>query len=100
MAKGKKDKTENTNDGNSQAGDDAVSITDDVRGAEYYHGLIPRMDAEPLLKREGDFLLRKTEHSPGRKNDASLIQTSSTTPSPIDAKLRRILRTYPKAVFK
>ncbi|VDL67876.1 unnamed protein product [Nippostrongylus brasiliensis] len=23
------------------------------------------MDAEPLLKREGDFLLRKTEHSPG-----------------------------------
>ncbi|VDO91910.1 unnamed protein product [Heligmosomoides polygyrus] len=49
----------------SQGGDDAVSITDDVRGAEYYHGLIPRMDAEPLLKREGDFLLRKTEHSPG-----------------------------------
>ncbi|KAK6047783.1 hypothetical protein COOONC_14713 [Cooperia oncophora] len=65
MTKGKKDKTENTNDGNSQAGDDAVSITDDVRGAEYYHGLIPRMDAEPLLKKEGDFLLRKTEHSPG-----------------------------------
>ncbi|KAK5974191.1 SH2 domain-containing protein [Trichostrongylus colubriformis] len=58
-------KGDNTNEGNSQAGDDAVSITDDVRGAEYYHGLIPRMDAEPLLKKEGDFLLRKTEHSPG-----------------------------------
>lgn len=45
--------------------DDAVSITDDVRGAEYYHGLIPRVDIEPLLKKEGDFLLRKTELSPG-----------------------------------
>ncbi|RCN25748.1 hypothetical protein ANCCAN_28537 [Ancylostoma caninum] len=64
MAKGKK-KEENTNDDRQTSQDDAVSITDDVRGAEYYHGLIPRMDAEPLLKKEGDFLLRKTEHSPG-----------------------------------
>ncbi|VDK75613.1 unnamed protein product [Litomosoides sigmodontis] len=46
-------------------GDDSVSITDDVKGADYYHGLIPRTDIEPLLKKEGDFLLRKTELTPG-----------------------------------
>lgn len=45
--------------------DDDVSITDDVRGADYYHGLIPKTDVEPLLKKEGDFLLRKTELKPG-----------------------------------
>ncbi|VDK49612.1 unnamed protein product [Anisakis simplex] len=44
--------------------DDDVSITDDVRGADYYHGLIPKTDVEPLLKKEGDFLLRKTELKP------------------------------------
>lgn len=42
-----------------------MSITDDVKGADYYHGLIPRTDIEPLLKKEGDFLLRKTELTPG-----------------------------------
>ena len=42
--------------------DDEVSITDDVRGADYYHGLVPRMDIEPLLKKDGDFLLRKTDN--------------------------------------
>ncbi|CAJ0563216.1 unnamed protein product, partial [Mesorhabditis spiculigera] len=47
------------------ANDDTSSITDDVRGAEYYHGLVPRTDVEPLLKKDGDFLLRKTEHTPG-----------------------------------
>ncbi|XGW23359.1 hypothetical protein V3C99_005529 [Haemonchus contortus] len=62
MSKNKKDAKD---EGTNSRSDDAVSITDDVRGAEYYHGLIPRMDAEPLLKKEGDFLLRKTEHSPG-----------------------------------
>ncbi|MCP9257350.1 Tyrosine-protein kinase [Dirofilaria immitis] len=46
-------------------GEDSVSITDDVKGADYYHGLIPRTDIEPLLKKEGDFLLRKTELTPG-----------------------------------
>ncbi|CAJ0565136.1 unnamed protein product, partial [Mesorhabditis spiculigera] len=49
----------------NQANDDTSSITDDVRGAEYYHGLVPRTDVEPLLKKDGDFLLRKTEHTPG-----------------------------------
>ncbi|KAI6200030.1 Tyrosine-protein kinase [Aphelenchoides besseyi] len=38
-----------------------LSITDDVKRADYYHGLVPRADIEPLLKKEGDFLLRKTE---------------------------------------
>ncbi|VDO41907.1 unnamed protein product [Haemonchus placei] len=70
MSKNKKDAKDEGDDTNdtvqtNSRSDDAVSITDDVRGAEYYHGLIPRMDAEPLLKKEGDFLLRKTEHSPG-----------------------------------
>ncbi|KAI6218678.1 SH2 domain-containing protein [Aphelenchoides fujianensis] len=46
--------------------DDQMSITDDIRGAEYYHGLVPRIDVEPLLTKEGDFLLRKTEHTPGK----------------------------------
>ncbi|CAB3403106.1 unnamed protein product [Caenorhabditis bovis] len=46
--------------------DEAPSVTDDIRGAEYYHGLVPRQDAEAILKREGDFLLRKTEQTPGK----------------------------------
>ncbi|KAK0405641.1 hypothetical protein QR680_018107 [Steinernema hermaphroditum] len=41
--------------------EDEVSITEDVRGAEYYHGLVPKADVEPLMKTDGDFLLRKTE---------------------------------------
>uniref|UniRef100_A0A1I8AHT1 Tyrosine-protein kinase n=1 Tax=Steinernema glaseri TaxID=37863 RepID=A0A1I8AHT1_9BILA len=41
--------------------EDEVSITEDVRGAEYYHGLVPKADVEPLMKNDGDFLLRKTE---------------------------------------
>ncbi|KAI6197361.1 hypothetical protein M3Y94_01214900 [Aphelenchoides besseyi] len=45
--------------------EDQLSITDDIRGAEYYHGLVPRADIEPLLRKEGDFLVRKTEHTPG-----------------------------------
>ncbi|PAV81767.1 hypothetical protein WR25_17509 [Diploscapter pachys] len=44
---------------------DRPSITGDIRGADYYHGLIPRSDVEPLLKKDGDFLLRKTEAKPG-----------------------------------
>ena len=41
--------------------DDTSSITDDVRDSEYYHGLLPKEDIEPLLKEEGDYILRKTE---------------------------------------
>lgn len=41
--------------------EDEHSITDDVRGANYYHGLLPRVDIEPLLKKDGDFIVRKTE---------------------------------------
>jgi len=60
MSKQQKDGTTEENDD-----DEPVSITEDIRGAEYYHGLIPRVDIEPLLRKEGDFLLRKTEHNPG-----------------------------------
>ncbi|GMT04929.1 hypothetical protein PENTCL1PPCAC_27103, partial [Pristionchus entomophagus] len=45
--------------------EDEGSVTDEVRNADYYHGLIPKTDAEALLKKDGDFLLRKTEHSSG-----------------------------------
>ncbi|GMT28245.1 hypothetical protein PFISCL1PPCAC_19542 [Pristionchus fissidentatus] len=45
--------------------DDEGSITDDIRNADFYHGLIPKTDAEALLKKEGDFVLRKTEHNTG-----------------------------------
>ncbi|GMR53067.1 hypothetical protein PMAYCL1PPCAC_23262 [Pristionchus mayeri] len=45
--------------------DDEGSITDDIRNADFYHGLIPKTDAEALLKKEGDFILRKTEHNSG-----------------------------------
>jgi serine/threonine protein kinase len=41
--------------------EDPKSITDDVRDAQYYHGLVPRADVEPLLRKDGEFLLRKTE---------------------------------------
>uniref|UniRef100_A0AC35FJP5 Tyrosine-protein kinase n=1 Tax=Panagrolaimus sp. PS1159 TaxID=55785 RepID=A0AC35FJP5_9BILA len=64
--KSKKDDTKEgkpKKEGNSiTQNDDEVSITDDVRGADYYHGLVPRLDVEPLLKKEGDFLLRKTDN--------------------------------------
>lgn len=43
-----------------------ASVTDDIRSAEYYHGMVPRQDAEGFLKREGDFLVRKTEQMPGK----------------------------------
>jgi hypothetical protein len=42
-----------------------LPITDYVRDVSFYQGLIPRSDIEPLLKKDGDFLLRKTEHTPG-----------------------------------
>ncbi|KHJ86553.1 hypothetical protein OESDEN_13690 [Oesophagostomum dentatum] len=71
----KKEKEKDNSSDRQNSQDDAVSITDDVRGAEYYHGLIPRMDAEPLLKKEGDFLLRKTEHSPGQSVKAETTFT-------------------------
>uniref|UniRef100_A0A7E4VEJ9 Tyrosine-protein kinase n=1 Tax=Panagrellus redivivus TaxID=6233 RepID=A0A7E4VEJ9_PANRE len=37
------------------------TIGETVRRASFYHGLMPRHDIEPLLKKDGDFLLRKTE---------------------------------------
>ncbi|GMR42020.1 hypothetical protein PMAYCL1PPCAC_12215, partial [Pristionchus mayeri] len=45
--------------------DDEGSITDDIRNSYFYHGLIPKTDAEALLKNEGDFIVRKTEHNSG-----------------------------------
>ncbi|CAD6187957.1 unnamed protein product [Caenorhabditis auriculariae] len=58
---------------------DDASITDDVRGAEYYHGLIPRLDAEQVLRREGDFLLRKTEATQGVVVLALSVRISADT---------------------
>ncbi|GMT00370.1 hypothetical protein PENTCL1PPCAC_22544, partial [Pristionchus entomophagus] len=41
------------------------SITDLFRHEQFYHGIIMKTDAEALLKKEGDFVLRKTEHYSG-----------------------------------
>jgi len=41
--------------------EDDHSITDDMRTANYYHGMLPRIDIEPLLLKDGDFIVRKTE---------------------------------------
>uniref|UniRef100_A0A914XZR7 Tyrosine-protein kinase n=1 Tax=Panagrolaimus superbus TaxID=310955 RepID=A0A914XZR7_9BILA len=66
MAKGKKDDTkegkEKKDGGTLTNEDDEVSITDHVRAEDYYHGLMPKVDIEPLLKKDGDFLLRKTDN--------------------------------------
>lgn len=40
---------------------DEISITDDVRDTDYYHGLVSKIDVLPYLKKNGDFLLRKTD---------------------------------------
>lgn len=40
---------------------DDISITEGMGKTEYYHGMLPRVDIEPLLKEDGDFILRKTE---------------------------------------
>jgi len=47
------------------ASEGKASVLDDIQSADFYHGLISRVDIEPLLRKEGDFLLRKTEHKPG-----------------------------------
>uniref|UniRef100_A0A914XZR2 Tyrosine-protein kinase n=1 Tax=Panagrolaimus superbus TaxID=310955 RepID=A0A914XZR2_9BILA len=73
MAKGKKDDTKEGKEKKDDTKedkdkktitqqDDEVSVTEGVRDADYYHGLVPRIDIEPLLKKDGDFLLRKTDN--------------------------------------
>uniref|UniRef100_A0AC34GFP4 SH2 domain-containing protein n=1 Tax=Panagrolaimus sp. ES5 TaxID=591445 RepID=A0AC34GFP4_9BILA len=42
--------------------DNELSVTEDVRDADYYHGLVPKIDIELLMKKDGDFLLRKTNN--------------------------------------
>ncbi|XP_067829125.1 breast cancer anti-estrogen resistance protein 3 homolog [Heptranchias perlo] len=39
--------------------------TDDLRGHAWYHGPIPRQEAEVLIERDGDFLIRESRSSPG-----------------------------------
>ncbi|ULU12686.1 hypothetical protein L3Y34_015736 [Caenorhabditis briggsae] len=63
----KKNKKESSQMGTAEkSSNNDASVTDDIRGAEYYHGMVPRQDAEGFLKREGDFLVRKTEQTPGK----------------------------------
>ncbi|CAD5235480.1 unnamed protein product [Bursaphelenchus xylophilus] len=45
----------------TEPADLAVDMVERVRSLSYYHGLLGRHDVEPLLKAEGDFLLRKSE---------------------------------------
>lgn len=40
---------------------DPPSISNDTRLRSYYHGLLPRGDIDPLLEKDGQFLVRKTE---------------------------------------
>jgi hypothetical protein len=60
-------KTPREKEGNNTTEDNEaeVSISECVKASDYYFGLIPKADIEPLLKREGDFIARKTEHTPG-----------------------------------
>ncbi|XP_067877290.1 breast cancer anti-estrogen resistance protein 3 homolog [Heterodontus francisci] len=39
--------------------------TDDLRSHAWFHGPIPRQQAEALLERDGDFLIRESRSSPG-----------------------------------
>ncbi|XP_051898160.1 breast cancer anti-estrogen resistance protein 3 homolog isoform X2 [Pristis pectinata] len=39
--------------------------TDDLRSHAWFHGPIPRQEAEALIKRDGDFLIRESRSSPG-----------------------------------
>uniref|UniRef100_A0AC35G138 Tyrosine-protein kinase n=1 Tax=Panagrolaimus sp. PS1159 TaxID=55785 RepID=A0AC35G138_9BILA len=50
----------NNEDGNNTKSE-MGAIAENVRRASFYHGLMPRQDIEPLLVKDGDFLLRKTE---------------------------------------
>lgn len=40
-------------------------IRKDVREHDWYHGAVPRLEANTLLKEDGDFLLRESQNSPG-----------------------------------
>ncbi|KAI6186812.1 Tyrosine-protein kinase [Aphelenchoides besseyi] len=55
-----------------------LSITDDVKRADYYHGLVPRADIEPLLKKEGDFLFAE-DRDKRSNNLGTERQMGSTT---------------------
>jgi hypothetical protein len=59
MSKIQKEGTNTTED------NDRSKITEDVNSATYYHGLISHADVESLLLKDGNYLLRKTEHTPG-----------------------------------
>ncbi|XP_059848011.1 breast cancer anti-estrogen resistance protein 3 homolog [Hypanus sabinus] len=39
--------------------------TDDLRSHAWFHGPIPRQEAEALIERDGDFLIRESRSSPG-----------------------------------
>lgn len=44
----------------------APSISEDVEGKTWYHGNLSREDAQALLTRIGDFLVRQSDHTPGK----------------------------------
>ncbi|CCD68062.2 SHC-transforming protein homolog 1 [Caenorhabditis elegans] len=44
----------------------APTVTEDVVGKVWYHGNLSREDAQALLKTEGDFLVRQSDHTPGK----------------------------------
>lgn len=45
---------------------DAVSISEKpLAEQDWYHGAIPRIEAQELLKQQGDFLVRESHGKPG-----------------------------------
>ena len=43
-----------------------------VRNLDFYHGFLARAEARELLKEDGDFLLRKSEYTPGQSKQEYL----------------------------
>ncbi|KAI3422449.1 hypothetical protein GPALN_012958 [Globodera pallida] len=44
-----------------------MESNEDMWKLEYYHGLLPREDVNELLKKDGDFLIRKSEETSGQE---------------------------------
>ncbi|XP_007905330.1 breast cancer anti-estrogen resistance protein 3 homolog isoform X1 [Callorhinchus milii] len=73
--------------------------TDDLRSHAWYHGPIPRQEAEALLERDGDFLIRGSRSSPG-----NYVLTCSWKDAPLHFKIIRIVlrprETYSRVLYQ
>lgn len=60
--------------------------TDDIRSHAWFHGPIPRQEAEVLIERDGDFLIRESRSSPG-----DFVLSCSWKHEPIHFKIIRVV---------